>query len=493
MQDSKTKKGIGAVDFFCLGFGAIVGVGWAVSVNGWMADSGGPVPAALGYLVTLILMVPIALCYCELVPMYPVAGGGMAFAYQAFNEKIAFVSGWAAVGGFIGVIPWEAIQVTDVLSYLIPGILEGEPLYTVAGTGIYLPTILIGVVCSFLLFALNMRGVESSAMVQKVLCFVLVGAGILGAIASLVGGSAENLRPIYDVSNPAVYGPGLTEVTHNTIFGGMLSILSAAPFFLCGFETIPQSVEEAGGSTTSVGKMVVLSVALACVFYAVLLLCFGAGWPWQEFAHMTNPAAATMLAELYPGAAGQIFYWVIVLGAMAGLFTTWNGFFLATPNLMMGMGRGRLIPAVFAKQNKNKVAPAGLVFCLVLSLIGPFLGAGLIGSLTSFNSLGVMLSWVITAWCLVRLRKTRPDAPRPYRIPGGIWTGIFAGVVSAVVFVLLFIPNGPAFVGKVTVLMFVGWMVIGLVLYLASAPQRRAMSPEEREKQMFAHASQQGE
>lgn len=139
MQDSKTKKGIGAVDFFCLGFGAIVGVGWAVSVNGWMADSGGPVPAALGYLVTLILMVPIALCYCELVPMYPVAGGGMAFAYQAFNEKIAFVSGWAAVGGFIGVIPWEAIQVTDVLSYLIPGILEGEPLYTVAGTGIYLP------------------------------------------------------------------------------------------------------------------------------------------------------------------------------------------------------------------------------------------------------------------------------------------------------------------------------------------------------------------
>ena len=294
MQDSKTKKGIGAVAFFCLGFGAIVGVGWAVSVNGWMADSGGPVPAALGYLVTLILMVPIALCYCELVPMYPVAGGGMAFAYQAFNEKTAFVSGWAAVGGFIGVIPWEAIQVTDVLSYLIPGILEGEPLYTVAGTGIYLPTILIGVVCSFLLFALNMRGVESSAMVQKVLCFVLVGAG-------------------------------------------------------------------------------------------------------------------------------------------------------------------------------------------------------LIGSLTSFNSLGVMLSWVITAWCLVRLRKTRPDAPRPYRIPGGIWTGIFAGVVSAVVFVLLFIPNGPAFVGKVTVLMFVGWMVIGLVLYLASAPQRRAMSPEEREKQMFAHASQQGE
>ena len=42
------KKGVSAVDFFCIGFGAIVGVGWAVSINGWMTSCGGPIPAALG-------------------------------------------------------------------------------------------------------------------------------------------------------------------------------------------------------------------------------------------------------------------------------------------------------------------------------------------------------------------------------------------------------------------------------------------------------------
>ena len=102
MQDSKTKKGIGAVDFFCLGFGAIVGVGWAVSVNGWMADSGGPVPAALGYLVTLILMAPIALCYCELVPMYPVAGAAWPLPTRPSTRKPPlFPAGplWAASSG----------------------------------------------------------------------------------------------------------------------------------------------------------------------------------------------------------------------------------------------------------------------------------------------------------------------------------------------------------------------------------------------------------
>lgn len=101
------KKGVSAIDFFCIGFGAIVGVGWAVSINSWMSGSGGPLPAAAGYLVAMILMVPIALCYCELCTMLPVSGGGMAYAFRAFGDRIAFISGWAAFGAFITIIPWR--------------------------------------------------------------------------------------------------------------------------------------------------------------------------------------------------------------------------------------------------------------------------------------------------------------------------------------------------------------------------------------------------
>ena len=98
MSNTPEKKGVSAVDFFCIGFGAIVGVGWAVAINGWMTSCGGPIPAAIGYIVALVMMVPIALCYCELVPMLPVAGGGMAFAYKAFNETVSFISVWRVRG-----------------------------------------------------------------------------------------------------------------------------------------------------------------------------------------------------------------------------------------------------------------------------------------------------------------------------------------------------------------------------------------------------------
>ena len=160
-----------------------------------------------------------------------------------------------------------------------------------------------------------------------------------------------------------IYGDpsqGYVEATNSSMFGGILAIMSSAPFFLAGFETIPQGVEEAGGDIKSVGKTVVLSVTLACVFYAFLLFSFGFAWDWQEFAQptavggiMTNPAAATMLRLSYGGAAGEFFYWLITIGAIAGLFTTWNGFFMSSAMLLMGMSRGLLMPKIFAKRTRT--------------------------------------------------------------------------------------------------------------------------------------------
>ena len=57
MSNNPEKKGVSAIDFFCIGFGAIVGVGWAVAINGWMSSCGGRGPGAVGWLGALGVLV----------------------------------------------------------------------------------------------------------------------------------------------------------------------------------------------------------------------------------------------------------------------------------------------------------------------------------------------------------------------------------------------------------------------------------------------------
>ncbi|MCR4956022.1 MAG: amino acid permease [Lachnospiraceae bacterium] len=478
MSGVPKKSGVSALDFFCIGFGAIVGVGWAVSINNWMAGSGGPLPAAAGYIIALVMMIPIALCYCELCSMLPVSGGGMAYAFRAYGDNLSFVSGWAAFGAFITIIPWEAIYVVDILSILIPGLKSGSPLYTLAGSDIYPGHILVGTLISIILYLINRKGVTSSATLQRVLCFALVGAGILAMIFAAIKFDPANFEPMYEY-----VGKG----SHHNFAGGSFAILASAPFFLAGFETIPQGIESAGGESKSVGKTVVLTVVLSCFFYALLLVTLGGAYPWKEFIKFDSPSAALLFKVIYKGAIGKCLYFLILTGAICGLLTTWNGFMMASSQILMAMSRVSIVPNVLAKQHpKYKTPINALKVSLVASLLGPFLGSGLIGSLTSFSAAGYVVSWTITAFCLIRLRKIEPDLERPYKIPGGVKTAWFSGIVMAILLVLLFIPGQPVYMGTMAVGLFFGWMCIGVVLFVLDYRQRQRYSQLKRASFLFA-------
>lgn len=473
----RTQTGLSPFDFFSIGFGAIVGVGWAVSINNWMANAGGPIPAAVGYLLSLILMIPIALAYAELTPMLPVAGGSVAFAYKAFNEKIAFLSGWAAIGAFITIIPWEAIYITEISSVLFPRLKAGEPLYTLVGVDIFWQGLVLGVVLTGIIFYFNWVGAKTSARFQKIMCTFLVGAGIVAMIAALIKADPANIQPLYE---------NVGKGTHASFWGGALAIFASSPFFLAGFETIPQAIEESNGDVKNVGKTVVAAASLACVFYAILLVTLGLAMPWQAFYGLESPAAPNLFAAIYDGGAGTILYILILVGVLAGLLTTWNGFMMATPRLMMGLARASLLPKVFVGQNKAGVPAGALIFCACFSIAGPFLGLGLIEPLTSFSAAGFVLSWLITLSALIVLRKKEPQIARPYRVPNMAipWFGV---ILTFIIFVMLLIPGSPCYMTNVAMKLFMGWMLLGLILYLVTRKSRNKIPEAQRMAALFAH------
>jgi amino acid transporter len=125
----------------------------------------------------------------------------------------------------------------------------------------------------------------------------------------------------------------------------------------------------------------------------------------------------------------------------------------------------------------------GLRLVLILSILGPFLGANMIDTVTCFSALAFVVSWTITALSLLRLRKTMPNANRPVKLNTGL--AYFAAVAACVYLIGLVIPVSPFFVGKVALIAFVGYFVIGIILFLAASGRRKELTAKEREQHMF--------
>ena len=366
------------LDFFMLGFGSMVGVGWSVAVNGWFASGGGPLPTFLAFLVGTLIVIPIGFCYAELTPAMPVAGGTVAFAYKAFGKFPSFVAGWFIALAFITILPWEAININSVLALLFPVLKSGTPLYTVAGTGIYANGLAIGVLISLVIIYLNHVGSRVAARAQTFMAILLAATGVLVILFALSKADPANLLPIYQ---------NIGKGSHTGFLSGFIAMFAIVPFFLAGFDTIPQGAEEGGSKINfnNLGKVMVGAILMAGSFYCLIILSTALAMPWQDFTTLKRPAISLLFIKLYgDGFLGISLYWLAMIGALCGLFTVWNGLYIGSARLLLGMSRARMIPKFFSTVHAKYGTPYGAnMLCAIASLIGPFVGIGIIDPLTT--------------------------------------------------------------------------------------------------------------
>ncbi len=475
---AKKKEGLSLVDLFTLGFGAIIGVGWSVTLNNVMITGGGPVPAALGFALATVAFIPVALCYAELTPAMPVAGGIIVYAYRAFNTGTSFMAGWFLVMSYISILPWEAIAINDVISYIVPQLRSGTVLYTIAGTDIYLRTVIVGLALSMMVVALNWRGVQSAAAFQTVLTLFLIVSSIACAVFALIRADASHVLPIY---------APMEGKTHTSFLTGVLSMFAMAPFYFSGFDTIPQGAEEAGGvKPSSLGRVIMGALVSAGLFYILIVTSAGLAYPWESFVGFDRPALPNLFRFAYPSTFGLFLFWLCLAATLAGLFTTWNGFYIAGARLLLGMGRARLLPRFFARIHpKYKTPYGGNLFCAMAMFTGPFLGIGIIDPLTVFASAGFVIGWGLCCLSAFRLRATCPDMPRPYRIPCGVPVALTGVAFCVFLFLDCALPGMPGYMGKGGLLIFLAWSLLGLIFYFGTRKYRLGISEEDRMAYLF--------
>lgn len=471
MERKGLARALTVMDYFVLGFGCIVGVGWVVLAGDWITMGGGPIPAALGFLLGTLILIPVAWVYGELVPMLPVAGGELSWTYRAFGSSASYWVGWLVALAYVAVCPWEAIAVGRIIDYFFPG-LQAYPLYSVLGSTIYLPHLLIGLLLCVLLTAANYYGVKTAANIQKYLTFILFGAGLIAILGGFISGHPQNLMPLFDK-------PG------SSMLAGILTVFAMAPFFLAGFDTIPQAAEEGSEriNYTNLGKVVAGVVMCAGLFYVLVILAVGWVAPWHETVKESFPTA-TVFAKIlrHPVLAD-----IVVLGALCGLLTTWNALILASARVLFALGRGRLLfPQLGAIHPRYRTPHVAVLVVGVISFIGPFIGKKGLIPIADVASVGFVVAWLASSLSALRLRMTAPQLERPFAMPGGTFTAWVAVIVSAIWLGVILVPGSPgALVWPVEYGTFLIYILIGLVLYLLLKALRESISEEERANMML--------
>lgn len=471
----RTKSGnLRKIDFFMLGFGSMIGVGWAVSSNGWLSQAGGPIPAFIGFLIGTLLLVPIGLSYGELMSILPVSGGVMSFTYAAFGSFMSFLSSWFVALAYLIILPWEAIYINEILASIIPAIKSGPILYHFAGKAIFLNSVLLGGFFALILLLINIKGSKSAAKLQSILSWTIISIGLFVIVLSFIKGDFNNLRPVYS---------NIGDENHNSFISGVISMIVLVPFFMSGFDTIAQSVGDARKDLAfkDIAKMIVFSILGAGMFYAIIIISTSSVEPWTAYSLREAPAIGSLLSSVYSSTFGVLIRYLVMIGTLAGLFTTWNGMFMASARLIQSMGKAGLLPRVFAREHKKFKTPIiAYIFCFVAAAFGPFVGIKFINPLTKIGSVSFVLGWLFTCLSAIKLRKNAKCLIRGFRIPGGSYTLIFAALIAFSIMILTFIPSSPAFMGYVGIVLFFVWLIMGILFYYFTNYGDRGMAEEDR-------------
>ena len=228
----------------------------------------------------------------------------------------SFVCTWAIVLGYVGVACFEACAFPTIISYLWPGFLKGY-LYTVAGFDIYASWLIVAIIVAFCIMLINIVGAKTAAKLQTILTIIIGGAGILLIVASVINGTVDNLD-----------GQMFAEVGGGGIVKSILSVAVISPFYLIGFDVIPQAAEEINVPLKKIGKMMILSVVLAVVFYSCVILAVGYVLNPSEILSSeagTGLVTADAMAKAFGTA---VMAKVIIVGGMCGIITSWNSFMI---------------------------------------------------------------------------------------------------------------------------------------------------------------------
>lgn len=481
-------RSLGAFQLTMLGVGAIIGTGIFV-LTAEAAQKAGP-GMLISFIIAGFVCAVAALCYAEMASMVPVSGSAYTYSYAVMGELLAWMVGWALVleyavaagavavgwsGYFVGLLreylgislPAELVNADALIAQikLVFGAQNSEAIQTAIATGGYinLPAAVIALLVTWLLVI----GTKESAFINAILVMVKITALTLFVVLALPVMNSENFQPFAPLG-----------------FGGISAAAASIFFAYVGFDAVSTAAEETKNPQRNMPIGLIGSLAICTVFYILVASGVIGSVGAQPLYDATGAALAPGSTELAAACATngaqavvcskEALAWTLreigwqQIGNLIGLAA---GLALPSVILMMMFGQTRIFFVMsrdgLLPEKLSKIHPKYQTPHVVTIITGIFVAlfAALfpVGALADISNSGTLFAFAMVAIAVMMLRKRDPGRARPFRTPA-VWV---VAPLAAIGCVYLFWS-----LSGYTKLLFVGWAVVGLLVYFLYSRSR---------------------
>ncbi|HEV8359842.1 MAG TPA: amino acid permease, partial [Candidatus Thermoplasmatota archaeon] len=245
--------------------------------------------------------------------------------------------------------------------------------------------------------------------------------------------------------NPANFDPFLPFGTFSVVGAGAIVF-----FAYIGFDAVSTAAEETKNPGRDLPIGIIGSLVISTLLYIAVTLVLTGITPWQTFAGSPNAAAAAFNAAGL-NQAGLL----IAIGGIVGITGVLLTNQLGMPRILMGMARDGLLPGRLARVHPSFGTPAfvTVVGSLIMAILA---GVTPLAAAVNLVNIGTLFAFVVASIAVMVLRRKMPNAKRPFKVPGAPWS-LFLGI-----FLMLLLSIG---LGTITMIRFVAWTGIGLIVY----------------------------
>jgi len=365
-----------------------------------------------------------AFAYAELGAMFPQAGGQYAFLREGWGRGVAFLYGWALFW-VINSGTFAALSIAFA-DYLLP--LFGVDMQAEAQS----PRLKI-LVASVMIVGLalaNHLGVIWGAVLQNVSTVAK-----LGALAVLVVGGVA----LFGSADVAAAAPQATAAAVQLSVAGLVTAFIGIFWAYEGWYQLPFNAAELKRPERDLPRGLILGMLILVATYAAVNAIYLRVVPYEEMRalHFDRDVPELTVARIF---SPRVADYLTLLVAVSVLGSA-NPNLLSSPRAFYAMGQDGLVPRALTWVHPRWGTPTVSIWVQALWSIVLVVGLRGFHDVTAFVVFAAFLFYGLTVAAVYRLRRARPDHPRPYRCFGYPLTpALFILVAIAFVAALLTDP-----------------------------------------------------